>query len=81
MVESQALHGGVQSCSAAAAVDLLWGLAVAGALLLQLWDALAIALDKPGVGLTVRQLQQVRLHWFWVGTYMVMHCIRVTDTC
>lgn len=59
VVEAQAINGGVQTCSAAAAVDLLWGLAVAGALLLELWDALAVALDKPDVGLTQQQLQKV----------------------
>jgi hypothetical protein len=41
-------------------VSLLWGLAVADALMLELWDAISVALDKPGVGLQPQQLQQVR---------------------
>jgi hypothetical protein len=60
VVESQVVVGGVFSCSAESAVSLLWGLAVADALMLELWDAISVALDKPGVGLQPQQLQQVR---------------------
>jgi hypothetical protein len=48
------------NCSAESAVGLLWGLAVSDALMLELWDAMAVALDKPDVGLQQMQLQQVR---------------------
>jgi hypothetical protein len=60
VAEAQVLVGGVFACSAESAVSLLWGLAVADGLMLELWDAMAVALDKPDVGLQQQQLQQVR---------------------
>lgn len=60
VIECQAAVCSVASCSAQSAVTLLWCLAVSGALMLELWDALAVALDRPGVGLEQQQLQQVR---------------------
>lgn len=50
---------GMQGCSAAAAVQLLWGLAVAGLLDLPSWDILACALDRPGVQLDRDELRKV----------------------
>jgi len=47
------------SCTADAAVNLLWSVAVSGSLSLDLWDALAVALDQPGAALQSQQLQQV----------------------
>jgi hypothetical protein len=50
---------GMQGCSATAAVQLLWGLAVAGLLELPSWDILACALDRPGVQLDRDELRKV----------------------
>jgi len=52
----------LRRCLAAARrqlLDLLWSVAVTGSLGLDLWDALAVALDQPGIGLQAQQLQQV----------------------
>jgi hypothetical protein len=58
-VELQVACGGVAACSGAAASLLLWGLSLAGALQLELWDALAPALDGSGKGLERSSLQHV----------------------
>eukprot|EP00775_Hariotina_reticulata_P009075 gene9075-9245_t len=59
VVAVQAQQETVTSCNADAAVNLLWSAAVSGSLSLDLWDALAVALDQPGAALQSQQLQQV----------------------
>jgi len=59
VVAVQAQQETVITCNADAAVNLLWSVAVSGSLSLDLWDALAVALDQPGAALQSQQLQQV----------------------
>ena len=61
--------GGMAACSGRAAVQLLWGLAAACELELPMWDQVAAALDRPGVKLTRRELQQVG------SSCLVLHCV------
>ena len=51
--------GHIRRCGPAAAAQLLWGLAVLGSLDLEVWDALAQALDRPSAELDQGQLAQV----------------------
>lgn len=50
VLEAQAALGGMATCSKASAVQLLWGLGVAGALTYELWDALSSPLDSAAAG-------------------------------
>lgn len=46
MLEAQAALGGMTTCDKPSAVQLLWGLGIAGALSYELWDVLSAPLDN-----------------------------------
>lgn len=59
VLEAQAALGGMTTCGAASAVELLWGLGIAGALSYNLWDVLSGPLDNVTQPLANEQLLRV----------------------